>query len=213
MQADKLIENYSRVPVEKISPFAHDVVRDTTNSEFITDGAKTVATLLVSVAALDKFEQDHANPDGGQRARRDELRLDVINELGRAAKTLNLDYPGNSPALISSGLTLADRTGGSNKPGSNRPTTIEILDSKKPGFLTIHFLTKPLKSVQTINLVTIDEHLPEEQWKLYLGGGRTRDIGPFPKGTLVGIKSAGVLTSTTEPEYSDVVWHYVQTGA
>ncbi len=213
MQPDKLIENYARVPVNKISSFAHDVVRSTTDSEFIADGAKTVAPLLKSVTTLDKFETDHVNPDAGQRAFRDELRADVLNELGRAAKTLNLAYPGNGPALISSGLTPADRSGTASKAGSARPTTIEILDSKKPGFLTIHYLTKPVKSVQIINLVSTDEALPEEQWTLMLGGGRTRDIGPFKKGTLVGIKSAGVLSSTTEPEYSEVVWHYVQTGA
>lgn len=213
MQADKLIENYARTPVEKISSFAHDVVRDTTNSEFIKEGSKTVAPLLVSVATLDKFETDHVNPDAGQRAFRDELRLDVINELSRTAKTLNLAYPGNGPALISSGLTLADRSGAGSKAGSARPTTIEITDSKKPGILTINYLTKPLRSVQTINRVTIDQNLPEENWPLVLGGGRTRDVGPFPKGTLVGIKAAGVLGSTTEPEYSEAVWHYVQTGA
>ena len=213
MQPDKLIESYVRTPVDRISSFAHDVARSTTDSEFIKDGKTTAAPLLAAVTALDTFEADHVNPDAGQRARRDELRADVLNELGRAAKTLNLGYPGNGPALLSSGLTLAARAGTGLKAASTRATTIEVLDSKQPGFLTIRYLTKPAKSVQTVNLVTEDEKLPEDQWRLVLGGGRTRDIGPFKRGTLVGVKAAGVLTSTTEPEYSDVVWHYVQTGA
>ena len=213
MQPAKLIENYARVTVDAIPLFARAVVRDTTGSEFIKDGAKLVADLLAAADALEKFEADHANPDAGQRAFRDELRRAVLTELNRAAKRLNLDYPGNEPALLSSGLTLADRPGAAARVGNTRGTTIEILDSKQPGVLTIRYLTKPLKSTHVINRVTTDDKLPEENWPLVLGGARTRDIGPFPKGTLVGIKAAGVLGSTTEPEYSDVVWHYVQTGA
>ncbi|UOQ72453.1 hypothetical protein [Hymenobacter cellulosilyticus] len=114
MRKPKLIEDYNRLSYDAVSPLAHSVVRQTEASLFVADGRSLTKALATAVAALDADVAATDYPTPAQTAHRDELRTTVLRELGRLAKRLNLDYPANEPALLSSGLTLAENgsTGG-----------------------------------------------------------------------------------------------------
>lgn len=213
MRKPKLIEDYRLMAYDAVSPFAHSVVRQTSTSTFIKSGPNLV-TLLV--AALTMYDEDVAAFDHlapAQTAYRDGLRTAVITQLNRLAKLLNLDYPGNEAALLSSGLTLMEHTGNS---ATGRPIAVEtsimdfdLLDASQPGCVVVK-LKRPTGTIQNLLRYTTDPQLAEEHWLVAVGGGRERQLGPFPSGTKVLVKAAALAGSTVDPQYSGVKSRIVQ---
>ena len=213
MRKPKLIEDYKDLAYDAVSPLAHAVIRQTTGSPFLAKGADLVKPLATAVTALDADVAATDHPTPAQTAQRDLLRTATTTELGRLAKRLNLDYPADEPALLSSGLTLADGAGPAARPLADTTAgaamEFELLDGAQPGCLLLK-LKRPTGTIQNLIRYTTDAKLPEEQWPVAVGGGRERQLGPFESGTRVHVKVAGLAGSTTEPQYSAVKSRIVQ---
>lgn len=212
MRKAKLIETYAKLTTDAISPFAHSVIRQTTSSTFIKDGAILTRDLTVAVQALDTDSAAIDYPTPAQTAHRDQLRAATTTELARLAKRLNLDYPANEPALLSSGLSL----GVLNTASAARalvpdatPLALELLDGGQPGSLLLR-LARPAGTIQNLIRYTTDTTLPEDNWCVAVGGGRERELGPFDPGTRVFVKAAALVGSTLTPLYSGVKSRIVQ---
>lgn len=212
MRKPKLIETYVKLTYDVISSFAHSVVRQTTSSTFIKDGGILSRDLTVAVQALDADVSAIDYPTPAQTSHRDQLRTATTTELGRLAKRLNLDYPANEPALLSSGLTLAATTTVSAlrtlAPDTATPV-LDLVDGGQPGSLLLR-LSRPAGTIQNLIRYTTDDTLPETSWLVAVGGGRERELGPFDPGTRVFVKAAALATSTLTPHYSDVKSRIVQ---
>ena len=140
MRKPKLIEDYSALSYDAVSPFAHGVIRQTTASTFLTKGADLVKPLAAAVALLDADVAATDHPTPAQTAQRDLLRTATATELNRLAKRLNLDYPADEPALLSAGLSLAAASSTGAAPSLASPATVmdfELLDGSKPGYLLL----------------------------------------------------------------------------
>ncbi|GAB3582075.1 hypothetical protein [Hymenobacter daeguensis] len=213
MRKPKLLEDYTYLLYDTVSPFAHAAVRQTTASPFIATGAELVKALSAAVMALDAAVAVTDHPSPAQTAQRDQLRTATTTELGRLAKRLNLDYPGNEPALLSSGLTLADGAGTAARSLATTATDVvmdfDLLDGTQPGCLLLK-LKRPTGTLQNLIRYSFDAKFPEEQWLVAVGGGRERQLGPFESGTKVFVKAAALVGSTTEPQYSAVKSRIVQ---
>ena len=203
MRKPKLLEYYTFLLVDAVSPFAHSVIRQTTVSPFIPGGADLVKDIVKPLAMLDANIAATDHPSPAQTAQRDLLRADVIAELGRLAKRLNLDFPGDEPALLSSGLTLGSQAGTAARAlASDAPVMeFELLDGLQSGCLLLK-LARPHGTTQNLIRYTTDPKLPEEHWLVAVGGGRERQLGPFEPGTRVYVKAAALTNSTTEPVYA-----------
>ena len=210
MRKPKVLEDYSKLGVDAVSPFAHSVVRQTTASTFLSHGADLVKPLAAALALLDADVAAADYPTPAQTAQRDLLRAATATELGRLAKRLNLDYPADEPALLSSGLTLAAASGTAAAQSlAAAVMDVELLDGNTPGSLLLRF-DRPAGTVQNLIRFTTDPHLDEQNWQVAVGGGREREIGPFESGTRVSVKVAGLTGSTTEPQYSAIKTRLVQ---
>ncbi|GAA3922618.1 hypothetical protein [Hymenobacter algoricola] len=212
MRKPKLIEDYNRLSYDAVSPFAHSAVRQTGASAFITGGTALAKPVADAVAALDADVAATDYPTPAQTAHRDELRTLVVTELGRLAKRLNLDYPANEPALLSSGLTLAEATSTAatqKQLSADAIMSIELLDGTQPGCVLVRF-SRPTGTIQNLLRYSTDAKLPEENWLVATGGGRERQLGPFESGTRMFVKAAGLTGSTTEPQYSAIKSRIVQ---
>ena len=210
MRKPKLIEDYGKLPNDQIASFAHGAIRQTTASPFITKGSDLVKPLAAALALLDADVAATDHPTPAQTAQRDLLRTAALTELGRLAKRLNLDYPGDEPALLSSGLSLASTTGSQ---AAVAPATAAVMDFElvdgPAGYLLLK-LRRPTGTIQNLVRYTTNAQLPEDQWPVAVGGGRERQLGPFDSGTKVWVKAAGLTGSTTEPQYSAVKSRIVQ---
>ena len=213
MRKPKLIEDYSTLPYDMVSPFAHSVERQTTVSTFIKSGSNLVTLLTAALSAYDEdvASYDHLSP--AQTSYRDGLRTAVVTQLNRLAKRLNLDYPANEAALLSSGLTMIDLVSSA---AAGRPTAVEmsvmdfdLLDASQPGCVVVK-LKRPTGTIQNLVRYTTDPQLDEEHWLVAVGGGRERQLGPFPSGTKVLVKAAALAGSTVDPQYSGVKSRIVQ---
>ena len=212
MRKAKLVEDYSKLSYDAVSLFAHGASRQTTASTFIAKGGDLVKELDKALSAYDADVAATDHPTPAQTAQRDLLRTAVVTELNRLAKRLNLDYPADEPALLSAGLTLASAA--STAPGraaaaALAPMEIELLDGHTAGCLLIR-KKRPAGYVQDLLRYTTDEKLDEKHWEVAVGGGREREIGPFPSGTRLWVKGAGLTGSTTEPQYSAIQSRLVQ---
>ena len=212
MRKPKLLEDYGKLSYDAVSPFAHSAVRQTSTSAFIAKGADLLKDLVLALAVLyvDVAATDHPTP--AQTAQRDLLRTATVTELGRLAKRLNLDYPADEPALLSSGLTLAAASG--TAPARLLAATapameIELTDGAQPGYLLVK-LARPTGTIQNLIRYSLDAKLPEDHWCVAVGGGRERQLGPFESGTRISVKAAGLTGSTTEPQYSVTLSRIVQ---
>jgi len=210
MRKSKLIEDYKDLAYDAVAPFAHAAIRQTTASPFLTKGADLVKNLAAAVAALDADVAATDHPTPAQTAQRDLLRAATATELGRLGKRLNLDYPGDEPALLSSGLTLASATGtlASVAPAPASVMDFDLVDSAA-GYLLVK-LRRPAGVTQNLIRYSLDGKLPEDNWLVAVGGGRERALGPFESGAKVFVKAAGLTGSTTEPQYSAVKSRIVQ---
>lgn len=213
MRKPKLIEDYNYLAYDAVSPFAQSVIRQTTTSPFIGDGANRIKALAAAAAAYDADVAAVDHPTPAQTANRDRLRTAVLTELGRMAKRLNLDFSGDEVALLSSGLTMASATavGGAAHPLSATETLMDfdVVDDAQSGYLLLRF-RRPTGTIQNLVRYSHDEKLPEDCWPVAVGGGRERQLGPFPSGTRVQVKAAALTASTTEPMYSGVKARIVQ---
>ncbi|MDQ2773008.1 MAG: hypothetical protein M3Y54_21190 [Bacteroidota bacterium] len=212
MRKPKLIEDYSTLAYDAVSPFAHSAIRQTTSSAFLTKGADLVKPLGDALALLDADVAATDHPTPAQTAQRDLLRTATVTELNRLGKRLNLDYPANEPALLSSGLSLVAASGTAAGPGLAATSAVmdfELLDGAKPGYLLLK-LARPTGTIQNLIRFTTDPHLDERNWEVAVGGGREREIGPFASGTRVSVKVAALTGSTTDPQYSAVKNRLVQ---
>jgi len=212
MRKAKLIEDYRLLYNDAVSPFAHSAIRQTTTSQFIANGGALLQALDAAVAALDANVAAIDHPTPAQTANRDLLRTAVIAELGRLAKRLNLDYQGNEPALLSSGLTLAAASTASaarTLAPVAVPMEFELVDGGQPGCVLLK-LSRPTGTIQNLIRYSTDEKLPEDNWCVAVGGGRERELGPFDSGTKVFVKAAALAGSTTAPQYSGVKSRIVQ---
>jgi hypothetical protein len=190
MRKPKLIEDYSILVNDAVSLFAHSAIRQTTTSSFIANGGSLLQALEVAVAALDANVATIDHPTPAQTANRDLLRTAVTAELGRLAKRLNLDYLGQEPALLSSGLTLVAATT-ANAARTLAPVAVpmefDLLDGGQPGCVLLK-LSRPTGTIQNLIRYSTDEKLPEDNWCVAVGGGRERELGPFDSGTKVFVK-------------------------
>ena len=212
MRKPKLIEDYSALTYDTVSPFAHAAVRQTTSSTFLARGADFVKDLVLALAALDADVAATDHPTPAQTAQRDLLRTATVTELGRLAKRLNLDYPADEPALLSSGLSLAaaNGTAATRLPAATAATMeIELTDGAQPGYLLVK-MVRPTGTVQILIRYSFDAKLPEDQWSVAVGGGRERQLGPFESGTRISVKAASLTGSTIEPQYSATLSRIVQ---
>jgi len=212
MRKSKLIETYATLANDTVSPFAHSAIRQTTSSPFIKQGDTLVMPLTSAVAALDADVAALDHPTPAQTANRDLLRTTVTTELSRLAKRLNLDYLGDEPALLSSGLTLmAAATVSATRTLAPVavPMEFELLDGGQPGCVLLK-LSRPTGTIQNLIRYSTDEKLPEDNWCVAVGGGRERELGPFDSGTKVFVKAAALAGSTTAPQYSGVKSRIVQ---
>lgn len=213
MRKSKLLEDYTYLLNDAVSPFARSVARQVLASTYIANGPALVAALEGAVATLDASVAANDHPTPADTAQRDQLRTAVFTELGRVAKRLNLDYPGNEPALLSSGLVLADNGNSSHSGGAVGPADavmeFELLDGSQPGCLLLK-LKRPTGTIQNLIRYATSTAVPEEQWLVAVGGGRERQLGPFESGTKVFVKVAALAGSTTEPQYAAVKSRIVQ---
>ncbi|MGY3089211.1 hypothetical protein ACVWYF_002251 [Hymenobacter sp. UYAg731] len=202
MRKPKLIEDYTYLLYEAVSPLAHAVVRQTTASPFLDKGADLVKPLTDAVALLDAAVAATDCPTPAQTAQRDLLRTATITELGRLAKRLNLEYSANEPALRTAGRTLVGTA-------TDVAMDFELLDGTPPGCLLLKF-RRPTGTIQNLVRYATDAKPPEDNWLVAVGGGRERQLGPFESGTRVFVKAAGLVGSTTEPQYSAIKSRIVQ---
>ena len=210
MQKAKLIENYEYLLNDAVSPMAHSVITQTTASTLITNSSLLTEGLKTSVGAYDNFVNVLGFPSPADTAMANNLRNDVKTQLGRLAKQLNLDYPGKEAALKSSGLPLANPNTAPRPDGDGQfNPVITLSDGTTPGCLLVTFEGFG-GSVQKISRYNPGLPLPPEHWPVAMGGGRSREIGPFPKGMDVQVMSAPLTGSTTDPIYSPVVSRIVQ---
>lgn len=213
MRKPKLIEDYNYLGYDAVAPFAQSVIRQLTTSPFIGDGADRVKILAAAATAYDADVAAVDHPTPAQTANRDLLRLAVITGLGRVGKRLNLDYPGDEVALLSSGLLMASTTGSTstarNPAATETLMDFDVVDDAQSGYLLVKF-RRPTGTIQNLVRYSFDEKLPEECWPVAVGGGRERQLGPFPSGTRVQVKAAALTASTTEPMYSGVKARIVQ---
>ena len=212
MRKAKVLEDYSKLSYDTVSPFAHGVVRQTTSSPFLAKGADLVKPLAAALALLDADVAATDHPTPAQTAQRDLLRTATVVELNRLGKRLNLDYPADEPALLSAGLTLAAMSGTAATPSlavAGAVMDFELLDSATPGHLLLRF-SRPPGTIQNLTRFSTDAHLDERNWEVAVGGGREREIGPFASGTRVSVKAASLTGSTTDPQYSAVKNRLVQ---
>ena len=214
MRKSKLIENYGQLPYDTVSPLAHTVIAATTGSQFLTKGAELVKSLAAALTLYDADVNAVPNPTPAETVHRDQLRTAVTTELARLGKRLNLDYPADEAALLSSGLTMAAVSGTAAPQSLAAAATatamnFELLDAAKPGYLLLK-LTRPTGTIQNLIRYATDPHLDEKNWEVAVGGGREREIGPFVSGTRVSAKVAGLTGSTTDPQYSAVQSRLVQ---
>ena len=213
MRKPKLLEDYTYLTYDAVSPFAHGAVRQTTTSPFITKGADLVKPLTAALALFDADVAATDHPTPAETAQRDQLRSATITEVNRLAKRLNLDYPADEPALLSSGLSLTSATGTAARSLIANATDVimdfDLLDGTQPGFLLLK-LRRPPGTLQNLIRYSPDVKLPEEQWSVAVGGGRERQLGPFESGTKVCVKAAALTASTTDPQYSTVKSRIVQ---
>ncbi len=211
MRKAKLIEDNSKLTHDAVSPFAHSVVNQTSSSSFLLKGPDLVKPLGLTLVAYDTDVTTVNYPTPAQTAFRDQLRTAVTLELNRLAKRLNLDYPGNEPALLSSGLTMGSMSGTAARSTANlgAPTEVELLDGATAGCLLLR-LKRPLGAVQNLIRYSTDAALSEDQWHVVVGGGREREFGTFASGTRVYVKVACLTGSTTVPDYSAVLSRIVQ---
>lgn len=208
---EKLRTSFSALKNEVLSEYTHGIVLQTSTSTFIAEGVTLTKPLATAVKTLDAAISLTTNPTKAQKAERDNLRLDVKNELGRLAIQLNLDYEGDTPALLSSGLPLAGSKGTAGRPLAElpAPTKVSLLDGEQPGCVLVKF-KRPAGAIQTIIRYTTDPTLPEENWHVAVGGGRVRELGSFPVGSRVYVKVAVLGGSSMEPVYSAVQSRIVQ---
>jgi hypothetical protein len=214
MRKPKLIEDYHYLNYDAISPFARSVARQVQASTFIANAKVLVNPLESAVAALDANVAGNDHPTPADTAQRDLVRAVAITELGRLAKRLNLDYPGNEPALLSSGLPLAGSTSGAGDSAAlstdrDEVMAFELLDGAQPGCLLLK-LKRPTGTIQNLIRYTTEATLSEDQRLVAVGGGRERQLGPFASGTKVYVKAAALTGSTTEPQYAAVKSRIVQ---
>ncbi|RZK14034.1 MAG: hypothetical protein EOO56_25790 [Hymenobacter sp.] len=212
MRKPKSIEDYRYLSYDAVSPFAHSAIRQTTASTFLTNGASLVTALTAAVDALDVDVAAIDYPTPAQTANRDLLRTTVTAELGRLAKRLNLDYQGDEPALLSSGLSLvASAVASTARSLAPVPALMdfELLDGAQPGCLLLK-LSRPTGTIQNLIRYATDATLAEDNWCVAVGGGRERELGPFDSGTKVFVKAAALAGSTTSPQYSAVKSRIVQ---
>ena len=207
----KLLTNYVPVSNETLVEFANSVVKQTTTSTFFNgDGSKLAESLKIALGALILLLAETTNPTQAQNAQRDEQRQLVRNQLGLLAKQLNINYEGQAPALLSSGLPLADASPSAHPlNGDAVPTNVALTDAPLAGYLSLGF-KRAKGAALTLIRYTTDLTLPEENWLVAIGGGRERMLGPFESGTKVAAKVACPTASTLEPEYSAVVTRIVQ---
>jgi len=206
----KVLINFDHIQNDKLSPFAHSVIDKTTGSTFIKNGGTLVAALTDATLALDTNVNTILYPDPAQNAQRRRLRQAVRVELGRLGAQLNLDYPNNEEALRSSGLPLGSRGAHRRPVELPAPTDVELVDGSQPGYLCIKG-KRPKGAVQNLIRASHDPAVPAEQSAvIFVGGGREREIGPFPSGTLVEVVWACLNGSTTEPVYCAPVRRRVQ---
>lgn len=213
MRKPKLIEDYRYLAYDAVSPFAQSAIRQLTTSPFIGDGADRAKALAAAATAYDADVAAVGYPTPAQTANRDLLRLVVFTELGRLAKRLNLDFPGDEVALLSSGLAMVSAAA-TTGPGRALAATetlmdFDVVDDAQSGYLLLKF-RRPTGTIQNLVRYSHDEKLPEECWPVAVGGGRERQLGPFPSGTRVQVKAAALTGSTTEPMYSGVKARIVQ---
>jgi len=212
MRKAKLVEDYAKLLVDTVSPFAHTVSAATSGSQFLTKGADLAKPLTAALVPYDTDVNTVPNPTPAETAHRDQLRAAVTTELGRLAKRLNLDYPADEAALLSSGLTMVDQQASSTARAQSmggEVMSFELLDGRTAGYLLLK-LVRPTGTVQNLIRYATDERLPDEQWSVAVGGGREREIGPFASGTRVRVKVAALTGSTSEPVYSATVSRFVQ---
>lgn len=210
MRKPKLLEDYVKLSNDAVSPFAHAIIRQTTSSPFLIKGADLVKPLTAAVGLLDADVAAADYPTPAQNAQRDLLRVATLLELGRLAKRLNLDYSGDEPALLSSGLTLASAANTLAGPAADTATTMDFdLVDGTAGHLLIK-LRRPRGTTQNLIRYSFDNQLAEDNWLVAVGGGRERALGPFESGTKVFVKAAALVGSTTEPQYSAVKSRIVQ---
>ena len=210
MRKSKLIEDYQDLAYDAVSLFAHAAIRQTTGSAFIAKGTDLVKPLAQAVVLLDADVAVTDHPTPAQTAQRDLLRTATTTELGRLAKRLNLDYPGDEPALLSSGLTLASTANTPAGVASDTASTMDFdLVDGAAGYLLMK-LKRPTSTTQNLIRYALDGKLPEDHWLVAVGGGRERNLGPFESGTKVFVKAAALTGSTIEPQYSAVKSRIVQ---
>lgn len=208
MRNPKLKTNYNYVREDVLSATGHSVVQQTTDSEYIATGVTLAGPLKTAVEALDAAMAETATPSRAQTAQREKLRRAVRGAMGTLGAQLNLAYPGQAPALLSSGLELADASGVP-RPVDTPPTDVALTDSTVSGYVDLGFKRPPGATI-TMSRYTTDPTLAEDHWCVKVGGGRKQILGPYAKGTELFAKVAGINASTTEPDYSVVVSRIVQ---
>ncbi|MDO7877511.1 hypothetical protein Q5H93_22420 [Hymenobacter sp. ASUV-10] len=206
----KLNTTYNGVRNDKLSLYAHSVIDKTTGSKFIKTGDTLVGPLTDATLALDTNVSTILYPTPAETAQRRRLRLAVRVELGRLAAQLNLSFPNNEEALRSSGLTLGANVAHRRPVELPAPTDVELVDGSQPGYLCVKG-KRAKGALQNLIRASHDPAVPaEHSATIFVGGGREREIGPFPSGAVVEVVWACLNSSTTEPMYCAPVRRRVQ---
>ena len=207
----KLKTYYNNIHNDKLSLFSHGVIDKTTDSKFIKIGSTLVGALTDATLALDTNVSTILYPTPADMAQRRRMRQAVRVELGRLAAQLNLNFPDNEEALRSSGLTMSATGSAHRRPIElPAPTDVELVDGSQPGYLCIKS-KRPKGTIQNLIRASQDPGVPGEQGAhIFVGGGRERELGPFPSGAVVEAVWACLNSSTTEPVYCAPVRRRVQ---
>ncbi len=207
----KLNTNYDDVKNDALSLFGHSVVEKTSTSTFLVKGIDLAKPLVTALQLLDDDVTTVVYPTPAQTVQRDSYRKAVRTELGRLATHLNLDYPDNEAALLSSGLTMGQPSGAhARKPGELAPPTeVELFDGTLPGWLRVRG-KRPTGAVQNTVRASGNPAVPPEEGTLFVGGGHEFEIGPFEPGAVVVVVWACLAGSTTTLNYCAPVSRRVQ---
>lgn len=207
----KLITNFDDLKNEVVVGFGHEVVQKTNSSSYLKNGSTLTGPLNEALTTLDKNISTILYPTPADTVERDGLRKAVKTELSRLALQLNLDYSADESALISSGLPLAAPGGAhARKPGElDPPTDLELLDGSTSGCLLVRS-KRPTGTVQNLIRASYDPAVPAEAGTVFVGGGREREIGPFPSGAVVSVVWACLTSASTAPNFSAPVSRRVQ---
>ncbi|MDO7847832.1 hypothetical protein Q5H92_15810 [Hymenobacter sp. M29] len=208
MSSRKLLTNFDNVPKMEIGPLAQNYLTNTVgNTRYPkakpqTDALTAVLTPYLAAASI-------LHPAPTQTAELNQLRTALNQALSALAQMVNLLYPDDEAALLSTGLNLSKER--------ERHTTLEaplrfqLVDGPTPGMLCAK-AKRPPHAVALKYLCTLDPTEAEIEWHVVVVVVRDGDtlLTQCKSGDKLYCKVAAVGGDTDQQPFTDVLSRIAQ---